>query len=360
MKALFLHITQNYSGVEKRFFHYYQYLSTINDNDYTIVCSRTFLSKYKLILSQSSTFKVVKYGFVWNKVSKSKRYIDYLCLLLTLLKLSTTKYDCAHFPTTGSRLFLCFVRATTKSISVVLSEKKLLEKEIGSTFFKNILKKDVQVDCLDYNIKNAIYSKYPHCSKQLHISPCSFISYRGSGKRFEEKEHAVCFCGRLMKEKGIDILIDQIPNILKYTSFKLYILGRGMYASAIRNIKEQYDNNDRIFFDFVLNPIDILEKTIVFLSLQKDENYPSQSLLEAMAAQNVVIATNVGLTNKLVKDDFGFLIADGKELLERLIFIENHRDILPQMAKRAKEFVNTNHRVDIFHQYLMNIYHEKI
>lgn len=359
MKIIFLHITQNYSGVEKRFFHYYQYLSTLSDNEYTFVCSKTFLKRHNLSLSAFNKHKIIEYGIEWRNVSKIRRYIDYLCLLLVLLKLSVKKYDAAHFPTTGSRIFMRLIRAKSKSTSVVNSIKSCLDKEISSPIFIKCLKAGVLVDCLDRNICSFIASKYPSYSKQLFVSPCSFVSYKGCCDKLLNKEHAIAFVGRLIEYKGIDMLISQLQNILNKTTFKIYILGRGPYASKIDDFKRKYDNNNRIYFDFVLNPIRILEKAQVFLSLQSEENYPSQSLLEAMMAQNTIIATNVGLTSTLVKTQFGFLINDGSELLDRLVFLEEHPEIIMEMGKKAKEFAESNHRVEIYHNYLISLYSPK-
>lgn len=47
----------------------------------------------------------------------------------------------------------------------------------------------------------------------------------------------------------------------------------------------------------------------IFLSLQNYENYPSQSLLEAISSGNYIIASDVGDTNSIVKTDFGSLVS---------------------------------------------------
>ena len=57
----------------------------------------------------------------------------------------------------------------------------------------------------------------------------------------------------------------------------------------------------------------------VFCSLQSEENYPSQALLEAIASGCYCIATNVGNTSAIVKPQFGCLVdLDVKQLSEAL------------------------------------------
>ncbi|PWS21862.1 hypothetical protein DKP78_21375, partial [Enterococcus faecium] len=54
---------------------------------------------------------------------------------------------------------------------------------------------------------------------------------------------------------------------------------------------------------------EIFSRSSIFVSLQRTENYPSQSLLEAMAARNAVVATRVGETAKLVRhQETGLLV----------------------------------------------------
>ena len=91
--------------------------------------------------------------------------------------------------------------------------------------------------------------------------------------------------------------------------------------------------------------------------MQRDENYPSQSLLEAMACENAVIATNVGLTKAIVKDSFGILINSNEtELFNAITNLISCENKLAEMGKQARMFVMSNHKVELFHHYLMSIY----
>jgi glycosyltransferase involved in cell wall biosynthesis len=51
------------------------------------------------------------------------------------------------------------------------------------------------------------------------------------------------------------------------------------------------------------------------VSLQTDNNYPSQAVLEAMACGNAIIATDVGDTRMFVNEQNGWLIEHGVEPL---------------------------------------------
>ncbi len=73
---------------------------------------------------------------------------------------------------------------------------------------------------------------------------------------------------------------------------------------------EKYENIDKL-----------LKDSYIFLSLQDYDNYPSQSLIEAMAHGCSVIATNFGDTSKIVKVNYNnYLIEkDVSELVDAMI-----------------------------------------
>ena len=138
------------------------------------------------------------------------------------------------------------------------------------------------------------------------------------------------------------------------TEFKIYILGNGDLKREIEDLVENNNLEDRVFITYSPSPIEYLKRTKIFLSLQKDENYPSQSLLEAMATQNAIIATDVGLTRKIVKKEWGLLITNKGELIKSLVNLEHFETC--KMGKSAMKFVKENHNVVKFHSYLLSLY----
>jgi glycosyltransferase involved in cell wall biosynthesis len=104
-------------------------------------------------------------------------------------------------------------------------------------------------------------------------------------------------------------------------------------------------------------PMEKLENSLIFVSLQQIENYPSQSLLEAMATGNAVIATDVGLTHLLVNEEMGIRIDYNVDSLVNAIeYLYNNEVKACLMGKKGSQFVRDNHTVDKFWNYLRQIY----
>lgn len=356
MRILYLHITQNLGGVEKRFFSYFQYILDKENDEYTVLISRSFLKAMrKDLVSKDKRHKVIKYGFHWNKKGKLTRYIDYLSLGWILLRLRLKKFDIVHFDTSASRMFRNFFRTRGRVISAVTSPKDWLEEEISSSRFKEMVKSGFGVDCLDSNIQNAIKQKYPEYINKIYVSPCSFIAASLPMVK-AEKEHAISFVGRLIPEKGADLLLNALPEIIEKTSYKVYILGNGCLKKKFESLMSENNWQDRVVLTYDENPPRYMQKTEIFLSLQRDENYPSQSLLEAMYCNNAIIATNVGLTGKLVASDNGILVNNSNELIDALCYFEANEGQLIDMRLKSYNKVTSNHTVDKFDDYLNSLY----
>ena len=321
MKILLLLITQNVGGVEKRFYNYCKYIADKTDNNYTVVVSRSLINSLGEIKFDNHN-KIKKYGFNWNKKTRFHRYIDYLSILFVLIQVSKKKYDIIHYITGSSLLFEKLLYSKKKVFSCVDSRTEM-ESTHENTFF------------LEYN---------------------SFINYQDTDCSNEDKMNTICFAGRLEEFKGIHLLKDILLEIIKQTDFNVVILGKGSYFAKIEEIIIKHDLNGRVKLGYYTDIKHVLRNSVIFLSLQKEENYPSQSLLEAMACKNAIIATDVGLTRKIVKKEFGELIKfDKDDLLNSIKKLSLKPDLL-SMGALAREFALSNHNIGKFHNYLMYLY----
>ena len=213
-----------------------------------------------------------------------------------------------------------------------------------------------RIDCLDENIQNKIRKYYPNKSSNVFASPCSFINYQDTDCSEGDKTNTICFAGRLEEFKGVHLLKEILLAIIDNTNFNVIILGKGSYYAKIEEIIIKHNLSNRIKIGYYTDIKHVLRSSIIFLSIQKEENYPSQSLLEAMACKNAIIATDVGLTKKIVKNEFGELIKfDKDDLLNSIIKLSLRSDLL-SMGVRAREFALSNHNIDKFHNYLMHLY----
>ena len=94
----------------------------------------------------------------------------------------------------------------------------------------------------------------------------------------------------------------------------------------------------------------------IFVSLQEGENYPSQSLLEAMACGNAIVATDVGETWRLVDAQNGTrVVPEANAVASAIVALFND----PQLAQRqvtSRRRVSEEHTPERFLAYMSKIY----
>lgn len=192
-------------------------------------------------------------------------------------------------------------------------------------------------------------------TSKVSISPCSFTDIQKFNTD-HKKEKIIVFAGRLISEKNPLLFINALklmnPEILK--GWKIIIAGSGPLEKKIT------DELKNTYLETIVSIITcadmskLFQKSAIFVSLQKTENYPSQSLLEAMVSNNTVVATNSGETTRLIHhNETGFLIdSNPHQLADTLSYLISNKLICEEIAARGKKFVVSNHRIERFAEYI--------
>lgn len=159
----------------------------------------------------------------------------------------------------------------------------------------------------------------------------------------------VLFVGRILPHKGVDILIDALPQGMTLT-----ILGTA-YDESYYSDLQQIARDKRV--RFVTNSTDEIlvdeycKATVVVLpSVSRSkhgEQTPAaellgQTLLEAMASARPAICTNVGGMPEVVEDGVtGFVVPEGDstELRAKLEWVRDHAALAIDMGKRGRQRV---------------------
>lgn len=132
----------------------------------------------------------------------------------------------------------------------------------------------------------------------------------------------IAYIGRLVQEKGVDLLIDAFSEIAKKYDAKLMIVGDGNYRSNLeeqvekRNIKGQV-----IFYGQQSDVSRFLEQTDIFVYPSVRQEVFGISIVEAMAYGIPCIANNVGGIPEVIDDGVnGFLTREctSEEIANRI------------------------------------------
>lgn len=187
-------------------------------------------------------------------------------------------------------------------------DKRLFGITIGATLKRWFMQRCAAIDALSGPIRDDLIMRGIGQDK-IHVAPCSFTDLSLCQPALV-REKAVVFLARFVAIKNPLLLVQAIPAILQaHPEVRFYFLGEGALEGEIRRQLEALDVHAHVVVRFDLNPTQVLNRSSVFVSLQEGENYPSQSLLEAMACGNAVVATDVGETWRLVDEQNGKRVA---------------------------------------------------
>ena len=191
----------------------------------------------------------------------------------------------------------------------------------------------------------------------ISITPCSFTDY-SKCKIGNKNIFRVAFAGRLEKDKNPDLFLEAAIILSnKYPEIIFHIMGEGRLSSYIQSQISDNQLKNIIFHGFNPDPTEILADTSVFVSLQSTNNYPSQSVLEAMGCGNAIIATDVGDTRMFVNDENGILIdLDSNKLINAIETLYLNKGYTERLGKYAYHFVRENHTIEKMSDYYINLF----
>jgi len=229
-----------------------------------------------------------------------------------------------------------------------------LSSKLSNKFEKNALK---WADAVTAGSKEA-YEYYTKLSSKVYYIPNAIDINSlppGIDKRYDKQ---IIFAGRLSKEKGILTILETAKNLPK--DIHLLIIGNGPEKETV---VESIKNNENIHY----LGYQTKEKTIPLIRGSKLLIQPSlaegisATLLEAMACQIPVIATNIGGNVELFENNKTGVLIDPEnpeELLKEIISLLNDQTRSEQISKSAFEKVQ-KYDWSIVGQCYVNLY-EKI
>jgi glycosyltransferase involved in cell wall biosynthesis len=190
----------------------------------------------------------------------------------------------------------------------------------------------------------------------ISVSPCSFADY-SECEYGQKKNSEIAFCSRLEPDKNPIMFLEAAKEILKkHPEVKFHLLGEGSLVNEIKNFIDHNNLSGNISFQFHKNPPVVFRDTSIFVSLQKNTNYPSQSVLEAMACGNAIIASDTGDTRLFINSSNGVLInLSVNALVNAMESLLSNRDLAKSLGINARSDVLKNHTVEKYTSYLTGL-----
>jgi glycosyltransferase involved in cell wall biosynthesis len=208
---------------------------------------------------------------------------------------------------------------------------------------------DFLSESLYHGVKKVIKLKK---KTKIAITPCSFKNYENLFPDYP-KENTIVFCSRMTKIKNPLLLLESIRIINneypKCADISFQFIGNGECLDEMKEFIADNNLKNVVLLGNVFNPEKYFQKSIIFISIQQSNNYPSQSLIEAMACENAIIASDVGETRMLVTENEGVLVKlEANEIANALIYLLENNEKCTMLGFNAREKVLKEHNIENF------------
>ena len=166
-------------------------------------------------------------------------------------------------------------------------------------------------------------------------------------------EYLLClFVGRLIKRKGVGILIQSLAEVMEsFPQLHLMIIGMGNEEANLRNLVEKHNLGPAISFMGEISRDEVLvhlQMGDVFILPSESEGMPN-ALLEAMSVGLPVIATRIaGIEEVVVDGKNGFLVQPGSrtELSNALLRLAEDSSLLCSAGQQSRAIIDMAFSLD--------------
>jgi glycosyltransferase involved in cell wall biosynthesis len=332
-----------FGGMERRYARLASYLMSNSPECNVSVCTQRRCERsVRSYFTDEHQDKIVAYGV---KPTIHRRHLidttlDLFQLFFYLVNLRDSHIHICQNPGVITFLAALLVPSSARLSMVMVDCTYGRTSTLLSRFLARVhINRYSGVDCLSAKTKALLEHFFDRINlNNLHTAPCSFSDY-SQVKRSVARDIDLLMLARFVPGKGYDLLSQIQDDLLAYN---VYCCGTGPLPIDIKNARLGYAKD----------PYEILSRTKVFLSLQAVDNYPSQSVLEAMASGCAIIATDVGETRKFLDEQCSILIECNADALRYAIKkLMTDERLRADLSNRARERVRLEHTIERYALY---------
>ena len=315
---------------------------------------RTYLGNHDEIVSENKTP-------FFTQIFKIMRFFSFVISVYKIVK--EEKPDIIH----AHAMFFCAFAAKISSVilnvPMIYEVRSLWEERYkGRNFFTNLIFSVItfietlamclsdELIVINKSLKNEISSRLLLKNKKIHIIENAInidkIKIKKSGVR---QLKVFAYVGSISPIEGLDLLVQAFINLHKLGfKNKLIFFGDGIY---LRKLKLMARDDELIIFKGSFSPditADIYSEIDIVVNPRK-KTYLTDSVtplkpLEAMAYEKIIMASNVGGMNELIKHNVNGILFDSDSVISIESAVQKilKRKDLEIIINQAKDFIISN------------------
>ena len=304
---------------------------------------------------------------IWNLGLNFKYDLSGIIKLITLIK--KRKYNIVHVHLFPSNLFNAITSLfLPRDIKWIFSEHSIYNRRRSFKIFKIldslIYSRYFKIICVSKQVQCALVKWLP-CLKDKAIVIPNAVPLPDLSNYHLVKVYDILFIGRLVKAKGIDILLRAI-NILKNKykkKLKVAIVGEGSSRKELEDLSVELEIDEEVKFLGVRKDIEeLMVSSKIFVLPSRWEGLP-MVILEAMRMKMGIIATKVGGIPEVIEDGKeGILISSGDvDLLVKAINkLLDNKVFRKTLGFNAYKKVKEKYSIETYTKKILNLYKSMI
>ncbi|MDF2564624.1 MAG: glycosyl transferase, group 1 [Massilibacillus sp.] len=334
--------------------------------------------------SNNQTFAINKtFKKIYGKDSsiiRGLRFINGLIRSIIKSKKNHSKIIHYHFfkYTVIELLCVVFGKASGQRIVVTAHDIESFSKQ-GSLFLtKLIYLLADRVIVHNQSSKNEIIAKVHVAEKKIRTIPhgnyISNINYnitRSDGIKkignLSKDDLVILFFGQIKEVKGLDILINSIPYVIKQNKHIKVVVAGKVWKNDINKYLDQIKIN-HIEKYFLLNiqyipdnEVDYYFAAADLVVLPYKKIYQSGVLLNAMSYKKVVLASDLPGMKEIIQDGkngYTFKTNDSEDLAKKIVYIINNNEKMKLIENNAFNHVKFEHSWELIARATVQMYKE--
>ena len=295
-----------------------------------------------------------------NKTSK----FDFFVIKRIASVLKNGNVDIVHVFTSTGKLWgrLGAIKAKTKHI--ISTEESLFRNKFIDRFLeKRLIKKTSLIITNSFASKESAINatrissnKYMVIHNGVNLKPFREAKFLNLLNKKSDEQIIMCVA-RFDYRKSINTLIDAFNSLDSKDNIKLVLVGDGPLKDDLQEQVNRLQINDKVLFLGFRNDVaSLLKEADVFVLPSIEEGF-GNVIIEAMAANVCVVASNVGGIPEIIENNInGIMFKKGMvaDLSDSLFRVLNDKEL------REKLINNANQMIDKFSDVKMISKHEEI
>lgn len=349
--------SRNFFGAERRFFKIASYVSRQNSSklklylviNYSLYLSASQIDWAKDFLKEFDTQgKLIIIPDSLQSIFMSKGLLNIFKLVFS------TKFRAILHGRVLAIPRLLLGKDTVFEVTSIDEAKHILRK------YPNFLLKRVRCfNCVSKTVANDFGGFIKEAGQESLLKKINndafpfFLPKDDQSLTIDKKEKTIVFASRFIDRKNPILFAKACKKILdEFPDWKVYVCGKGPLEEEIKEILKIHISNGLVSVLYSTNIENILKLSSIYVSLIEPDNYPSQSILEAMYYSNALLLSRTGTSCRFMSDGEaknGLMCElDVNNVYEKLKYLCQNFEETKEMGNTSKQFLEDNFSADSY------------